>query len=272
MSRVVDGVPEHTKVPQVGNVIIQDDVEIGSNVSIDRGTLADVSETSAPWSRLAAVYDAVRGAARTAFAAGREDPPGVLPVPREHPGVRRAHREQVELECGDDTEPATTSACRPEQVAVDRVGRPDERSVGQDQLDIDAENAPRLEEGDSMKLLQVEEWTSQTVRFTTAAQVRVGETRLKMETGGDLRTRRIQGFASYHRLTGEPQVIHSRGDIRDERRTEGGAFVDSRLSHGGFQLAAGARTARHSDFPEPVGWRLLHRLGPHGVLLDGERE
>ena len=29
----------HLKVPQVGNVIIQDDVEIGSNVSIDRGTL-----------------------------------------------------------------------------------------------------------------------------------------------------------------------------------------------------------------------------------------
>jgi UDP-3-O-[3-hydroxymyristoyl] glucosamine N-acyltransferase len=29
----------HLKVPQVGNVIIQDDVEIGSNTSIDRGTL-----------------------------------------------------------------------------------------------------------------------------------------------------------------------------------------------------------------------------------------
>ena len=35
---------------------------------LDRGTLADVSETSAPWSRLGAVYDAVMGAARTAFA------------------------------------------------------------------------------------------------------------------------------------------------------------------------------------------------------------
>jgi UDP-3-O-[3-hydroxymyristoyl] glucosamine N-acyltransferase len=29
----------HRKVPQIGNVIIQDDVEIGSNVSIDRGAL-----------------------------------------------------------------------------------------------------------------------------------------------------------------------------------------------------------------------------------------
>ncbi|HKX62856.1 MAG TPA: UDP-3-O-(3-hydroxymyristoyl)glucosamine N-acyltransferase [Verrucomicrobiae bacterium] len=29
----------HLKVPQIGNVIIQDDVEIGSNVSIDRGAL-----------------------------------------------------------------------------------------------------------------------------------------------------------------------------------------------------------------------------------------
>jgi UDP-3-O-[3-hydroxymyristoyl] glucosamine N-acyltransferase len=30
---------EHLKVPQVGNVIIHDDVEIGANVTIDRGTL-----------------------------------------------------------------------------------------------------------------------------------------------------------------------------------------------------------------------------------------
>src|SRR5438874_2554851 len=29
----------HRKVPQIGNVIIRDDVEIGSNVSIDRGAL-----------------------------------------------------------------------------------------------------------------------------------------------------------------------------------------------------------------------------------------
>jgi len=29
----------HRKVPQIGNVIIEDDVEIGSNVSIDRGAL-----------------------------------------------------------------------------------------------------------------------------------------------------------------------------------------------------------------------------------------
>jgi UDP-3-O-[3-hydroxymyristoyl] glucosamine N-acyltransferase len=30
---------EHRKVPQVGNVIIQDDVELGANVTVDRGTL-----------------------------------------------------------------------------------------------------------------------------------------------------------------------------------------------------------------------------------------
>jgi UDP-3-O-[3-hydroxymyristoyl] glucosamine N-acyltransferase len=35
---VLDG-QEHRKVPQVGNVIIQDDVEIGANVTIDRGAL-----------------------------------------------------------------------------------------------------------------------------------------------------------------------------------------------------------------------------------------
>jgi UDP-3-O-[3-hydroxymyristoyl] glucosamine N-acyltransferase len=35
---VQDG-PSHRKVPQIGNVIIRDDVEIGSNVSVDRGAL-----------------------------------------------------------------------------------------------------------------------------------------------------------------------------------------------------------------------------------------
>jgi alkyldihydroxyacetonephosphate synthase len=35
---------------------------------LDRGALADVSETSAPWSRLAEVYDASTGAAKAAFA------------------------------------------------------------------------------------------------------------------------------------------------------------------------------------------------------------
>jgi alkyldihydroxyacetonephosphate synthase len=38
---------------------------------LDRGTLADVSETAAPWSALQPLYDAVRGAAREAFAALR---------------------------------------------------------------------------------------------------------------------------------------------------------------------------------------------------------
>ena len=33
----------------------------------DRGTLADVSETAAPWSRLSSVYDAVMAAAHGAF-------------------------------------------------------------------------------------------------------------------------------------------------------------------------------------------------------------
>ena len=33
--------PEHVKVPQIGSVIIEDDVEIGSNTSIDRGALGD---------------------------------------------------------------------------------------------------------------------------------------------------------------------------------------------------------------------------------------
>ena len=33
--------PPATKVPQVGRVIIQDDVEIGANSSIDRGAIRD---------------------------------------------------------------------------------------------------------------------------------------------------------------------------------------------------------------------------------------
>jgi UDP-3-O-[3-hydroxymyristoyl] glucosamine N-acyltransferase len=33
----------HCKVPQVGNVIIHDDVEIGANVTIDRGALGSTS-------------------------------------------------------------------------------------------------------------------------------------------------------------------------------------------------------------------------------------
>jgi UDP-3-O-[3-hydroxymyristoyl] glucosamine N-acyltransferase len=39
---VLDGAI-HRKVPQIGNVIIGDDVEIGANVSIDRGALGSTS-------------------------------------------------------------------------------------------------------------------------------------------------------------------------------------------------------------------------------------
>lgn len=38
-SRVVDGVPEHTRVPQVGHVVLEADVEVGANTAIDRGAL-----------------------------------------------------------------------------------------------------------------------------------------------------------------------------------------------------------------------------------------
>ena len=34
-----DGVVAHHKIPQVGNVVIEDDVEIGANCAIDRATL-----------------------------------------------------------------------------------------------------------------------------------------------------------------------------------------------------------------------------------------
>jgi UDP-3-O-[3-hydroxymyristoyl] glucosamine N-acyltransferase len=37
----VVGSASHTKVPQIGRVIIQDDVEIGANTTIDRGTMRD---------------------------------------------------------------------------------------------------------------------------------------------------------------------------------------------------------------------------------------
>ncbi|MSO53663.1 MAG: UDP-3-O-(3-hydroxymyristoyl)glucosamine N-acyltransferase [Rhodospirillales bacterium] len=35
------GAPSHLKVPQVGRVVIEDDVEIGANTTIDRGSMAD---------------------------------------------------------------------------------------------------------------------------------------------------------------------------------------------------------------------------------------
>jgi UDP-3-O-[3-hydroxymyristoyl] glucosamine N-acyltransferase len=38
-SRTVDGSLEHTKVPQVGNVVLEADVEVGANTAIDRGAL-----------------------------------------------------------------------------------------------------------------------------------------------------------------------------------------------------------------------------------------
>jgi UDP-3-O-[3-hydroxymyristoyl] glucosamine N-acyltransferase len=38
-SRRVDGLLEHTKVPQVGNVVLEADVEVGANAAIDRGAL-----------------------------------------------------------------------------------------------------------------------------------------------------------------------------------------------------------------------------------------
>ena len=37
----------HVKIPQVGNVVIEDDVEIGSNVSIDRATMGATTPVSA---------------------------------------------------------------------------------------------------------------------------------------------------------------------------------------------------------------------------------
>jgi UDP-3-O-[3-hydroxymyristoyl] glucosamine N-acyltransferase len=37
----VTGASGHVKIPQLGRVIIQDDVEVGANVAIDRGALAD---------------------------------------------------------------------------------------------------------------------------------------------------------------------------------------------------------------------------------------
>ena len=37
----VPGAPGHTKIVQIGRVIIQDDVEIGANTTIDRGSNRD---------------------------------------------------------------------------------------------------------------------------------------------------------------------------------------------------------------------------------------
>lgn len=38
-----DGVPSHEKIPQVGDVVIEDDVEIGSNSCVDRGALGSTA-------------------------------------------------------------------------------------------------------------------------------------------------------------------------------------------------------------------------------------
>lgn len=40
-SRVADGAVEHTKVPQVGRVVLEADVEVGVNSAIDRGALGE---------------------------------------------------------------------------------------------------------------------------------------------------------------------------------------------------------------------------------------
>lgn len=40
-SRAVDGAVEHTKVPQVGSVVLEADVEVGVNSAIDRGALGE---------------------------------------------------------------------------------------------------------------------------------------------------------------------------------------------------------------------------------------
>lgn len=40
-SRVVDGAVEHTKVPQVGRVVLEADVEVGVNSAVDRGALGE---------------------------------------------------------------------------------------------------------------------------------------------------------------------------------------------------------------------------------------
>ena len=42
---------KHRKVPQVGGVVIEDDVELGANVCVDRGTLGDVYYARTLWLR-----------------------------------------------------------------------------------------------------------------------------------------------------------------------------------------------------------------------------
>jgi hypothetical protein len=64
-----------------------------------------------------------------------QHPVGVRPVPHEHPGVRRAHRHQVELERGHHAESAAAAARRPQQITVCVVGGAHERAVGKDKLD-----------------------------------------------------------------------------------------------------------------------------------------
>ena len=69
----------HTKVPQVGACVIEDDVEIGANCAIDRGTLAH-TEIGAGQTNLAETLSedtlahdkrgAARGAARSRGAGG----------------------------------------------------------------------------------------------------------------------------------------------------------------------------------------------------------
>lgn len=66
---------------------------------------------------------------------GAENPPSILPVPHHHPGAGARHGQEVELDGGDDPEPAPSAASGPEQLAVAVLGGADERAVGQHHLD-----------------------------------------------------------------------------------------------------------------------------------------
>ena len=146
------------------------------------------------------------------------------------PAYDRAHREQVELERGDDTEPAAAAAGRPQQVAVGLVGRADERAVGQHQLDS----------GDRAAL--------QPVLAGVPAQA-AAERRPDDADAGARRVQRREADAagSLHHVTPEHPGADPRGASRG---------VDAQLGHGrgpqqdGVTRGGPRAEARHGRCPE----------------------
>lgn len=143
-------------------------------------------------------------------------------------------------------------------------------TFGDHYLDLDFRSVPTLQPGDSMTILTTERYSFPNGRISTRFSSPVSDSfRLTLEAGADRRSQRRLGYDSFHRQTGEPRVIHSQGDIIEERAVSGGVFADARIGWEAFSLAIGARAGSHTDFPDEE-WRVTPRVALGHTLRIGE--